>query len=219
MKKKTNSLSLERRLLRVSHLPDIACGIILLMYTVFIMNLNFATHYLLILVVIAGILFAQFFVSGITNHFLMGKVSKEVERWESEDITMEERTRLFLNIHRLPARKQTEAIVFFVICSILLTVAYQWLYKINYRLNIVSFISCLLGSYVAALLAYSNTRNICNDYARRLVDEGVDEKLLSKRNYFGMSYYKTFVSFLMSSRDSSRKKPKTLQLQQKQQVR
>ena len=72
MKNKTNNLSLERKLLRVSHLPDIACGIVLLMYTVFIMNLNFKTHYPIILVVIAGVLFAQFVLSSITNHFLMG---------------------------------------------------------------------------------------------------------------------------------------------------
>ena len=197
MKQNEKYVSLEKKIFKASHISDISCGIAILMYTVFIMNLNFATHYPLIIVVIAGILFAQFFVSGITNHFLMGKVSKEVERWESEDITMEERTRLFLNIHRLPARKQTEAIIFFVTCSILLAIAYQMFYRINYRLNIVSFISCLLGSYVAALLAYSNTRNICNDYARRLVDEGVDEKLLSKRNYFGMSYYKTFTLYCL----------------------
>ena len=116
MKKKTNSLSLERRLLRVSHLPDIACGIILLMYTVFIMNLNFKTHYPIILIVIAGVLFAQFVLSSITNHFLMRKTSKEIERWETEELTIEERTKLFLAVHKLPQKKAIEAFLSVLFC-------------------------------------------------------------------------------------------------------
>ena len=70
------------------------------MYTVFILNLNFKTHYPIILIVIAGVLFAQFVLSSITNHILMGKTSKEVERWETEDFSVEERTKLFLAIHK-----------------------------------------------------------------------------------------------------------------------
>ena len=131
MKRKTNLLSLERRILRASHLPDIACGIVLLIYTVFIMNLNFKTHYPIIIIVIAGVLFAQFVLSSITNHFLMGKTSKEIERWETEDFTVEERTKLFLAVHKLPKKKAIEACTYFFICAILLAAGYHFFYKIN----------------------------------------------------------------------------------------
>ncbi len=195
MKKKTNSLSLERRLLRVSHLPDIACGIILLMYTVFIMNLNFKTHYPIILIVIAGVLFAQFVLSSITNHFLMRKTSKEIERWETEELTIEERTKLFLAVHKLPQKKAIEACTYFFICSILLAAGYHFFYKINPGINLVSLLSCFLGSYVAGLLALANSKNICNEYACKLVDQGIDLKILNKRSFFGVSYTRTFILY------------------------
>ncbi len=195
MKKKTNSLSLERRLLRVSHLPDIACGIILLMYTVFILNLNFKTHYPIILIVIAGVLFAQFVLSSITNHFLMRKTSKEIERWETEELTIEERTKLFLAVHKLPQKKAIEACTYFFICSILLAVGYHFFYKINPSINLVSLLSCFLGSYVAGLLALANSKNICNEYACKLVDQGIDLKILNKRSFFGVSYTRTFILY------------------------
>ena len=79
MKLNDKNLTLERRILRASHIPDIGCGIVLLMYTVFILNLKFSTHYPLILTVIAGVLFAQFVCSSMTNHMLMNKTSKLVE--------------------------------------------------------------------------------------------------------------------------------------------
>ena len=195
MKQKTNLLSLERRILRASHLPDIVCGIVLLMYTVFILNLNFKTHYPIILIVIAGVLFAQFVLSSITNHILMGKTSKEVERWETEDFSVEERTKLFLAIHKLPKKKSIEACTYFFVCAILLACAYHFVYEINPSINAVSLLSCFLGAYVAGLLALANTKNICNEYACKLVDQGIDLKILNKKNYFGVSYTRTFVLY------------------------
>lgn len=195
MKQKTNLLSLERRILRASHLPDIACGIVLLIYTVFIMNLNLKTHYPIILIVIAGVLFAQFVLSSITNHFLMRKTSLEVERWETEAFTLEERTKLFLAIHKLPKKKSMEACIYFFICAIMLAAGYHFYYKINLSINAVSLLSCFLGAYLAGMLALANTKNICNEYACKLVDQGIDLKILNKKQFFGVSYSKTFVLY------------------------
>ncbi len=195
MKQQTNYLSLERRLFRASHLPDVACGIVLLMYTVFILNLKFSTHYPLILTVIGGVLFAQFVLSAITNHFLMGKVSKEIERWETEEFTVDERTKLFLAIHKLPKKKAIEACTYFGICSILLASGYHYFYSINPSINAVSLLSCFLGSYVAGLLAIVNSKTICNEYARKLVDQGIDLKILNRKTVYGVSYSKTFVLY------------------------
>ena len=193
--KQNVKLSLERKILRASHLPDVACGIVLLLYTVFILNLRFSTHYPLILTVIAGVLFAQFVCSTITNHFLMSRASKDVDKWESDGMTKEERTKLFLELHKLPKKKATEAIIYFVVCAIMLAVAYHIFYKVNVSVNFVSLMSCFLGAYVAGLLALANTRSICNEYECKLVNDGIDERILNKRTYFGISYQKTFVLY------------------------
>ena len=192
MKQDEKYLSLERRILRASHLPDVLCGIVLLMYTVFILNLKIATHYPLVIIVILGVLFAQFCISPITNHFLFSKVSKRIEHWENEEITMEERTKLFLSLHKCPMKKAIEAFMYFAICAIGLAAAYQLIYKVNLSINGVSLLSCFLGAYVAGLLALANTRAICNEYECRLVDQGIDTKILNKKTFFGVSYQRTF---------------------------
>ena len=120
MKQNKEKLSLERRILNASHLPDVATGIVILLYTVFILNLNLKLHYPIILGVILGVLFAQFGISPITNHFLMGKVSKRVKKWETEETTVEERTKLLLDIHKLPGRKEREAFLYFFVKTMLL---------------------------------------------------------------------------------------------------
>ena len=195
MKQNKEKLSLERRILNASHLPDVATGIVILLYTVFILNLNLKLHYPIILVVILGVLFAQFGISPITNHFLMSRVSKRVKKWETEESTIEERTKLLLDVHKLPRRKQIEAFSYFFVCTFGLAAAYKILLNMNNQLNIVSICSCILGAYVASLLALANTRAICNEYAVRIVDQGVDEKILNKKTFFGTSYQKTFTLY------------------------
>ena len=195
MKQNTKKLSLEQRILKASHIPDVASGIIILLYTVFILNLNFKNHYPIILTVIAGVLFAQFVLSAITNHFLMSRVSKRVSKWETEESTLEERTKLLVDLHKLPRRKQIEAFSYFFTCTFLLAAAYKYFLNISLQLNIVSICCCILGAYIACLLALANTRAICNEYACRIVDQGVDEKILNNKNFFGTSYQKTFTMY------------------------
>ena len=192
MKLNDKNLTLERRILRASHIPDIGCGIVLLMYTVFILNLKFSTHYPLILTVIAGVLFAQFVCSSMTNHMLMNKTSKLVEKWENEGMSKEDRTKLFLQLHKLPKIKCVECFLYFFICAIGLAAAYHYIYSVNLSINLVSMCCCFLGAYVAGLLALANTRGICNEYECRLVEAGIDEKILNKKTYFGVSYERTF---------------------------
>ena len=193
--KNNKNLSLEQRILNASHIPDVASGIIILLYTVFILNLNFKDHYPIIVGVIVGILFAQFALSPITNHFLMGRVSRKIKKWETEETTVEERTKLLIALHKLPRRKQLEAFSYFFVCTFLLGAAYQYFLHINIQLNIVSMCCCALGAYVACLLALANTRKICNEYACRIVDEGIDEKILNSRIFYGTSYQKTFTLY------------------------
>jgi methyl-accepting chemotaxis protein len=192
MKQDEKYMSLERRILRASHIPDVSCGIILLLYTVFILNLKVTTHYPLIIVVILGVLFAQFCVSPITNHILFKKISQQIEHWENEDIDQEERTKLFLALHKCPLKKSIEAFTYFTICAIGLAAAYHFIYKVNVSINGVSLLSCVLGAYVAGLLALANTRAICNEYECRLVNQGIDSRILNKKTFFGVSYQKTF---------------------------
>lgn len=192
---KNKNLSFENEMYYRSVLPDISCGLIILAYSAFILNLSIKEHFLLILGVIVSIFFAQFVFSRITNHFLMGGISKRIIKWKTEGMTLEERTALFKNLHKMPARKQTEALIYFVICSFLLAFAYKLLLDMNLAVNAVSLAACLLGAYLASLLALSYSRSICARYACELVEEGIDQKILKEKQFFGTSYQRTFTFY------------------------
>ena len=192
---KKRQFTFEQEIFRASHLPDIASGLVILAYSVFILNLSVKKHYLLILTVVALIFFSQFVVSFITNHMLMGKVSKLIQQWKSQGMDKDERTALFKRLHKMPARKQMEAFSFFVICAFLLATAYHFILHMYIIVNAVSLAACLLGAYVASLLALAYSRSIVTDYACELVEEGIDEAILEDQQFFGTSYQKTFTLY------------------------
>jgi methyl-accepting chemotaxis protein len=65
----------------------------------------------------------------------------------------------------------------------------------NPYINAVSLLACLLGAFLASQLALSYSRRICTRYACELVEDGIDEKILKDRQYFGISYNKAFVLY------------------------
>ncbi|MCR4735872.1 MAG: hypothetical protein K5829_12805 [Treponema sp.] len=192
---KNKNLSFESEIFKASHFPDIACGVIILSYSVFILNLSVKQHYPLIIGVIVSILFAQFILSKITNHFIMGKVSQKIIKWKTDGLDLEGRTALFKDLHKMPMRKQLEAFLYFTICAVLLALAYKFFLGMNLAVNYVSLAACFLGAYLASLLALSYSRSICTRYACQLVDEGIDERILNEKQNFGISYSKAFMLY------------------------
>ena len=189
---KDGTLPFEKEILKASLLPNISCGIVMLIYSIFILNLDIKTHYFVIFSILTIIVVAQFLISPIVNHIVMGKVSKKIEDYLSKGMDVETRTDLFKMIHKMPGKKQIETASFFVVSAIFLTCIYHFLYHMNIILNAVNFLAMLLGAYVASLFALSYSRSICTKYACRLVEDGIDEKILKERYYFGTSYQKSF---------------------------
>ncbi len=192
---KNGTVSFEKELLNASYVPDISCGIVMLIYSIFILNLDVKSHYLVIFGILILIVVFQFLVSPVINHIVMGKVSKKIQEYKLKGMNVEERTELFKMIHRMPMRKQLETATFFVGTAFILTAMYHYLYNMSFVLNMVNLFAMFLGSYVASLFALSYTRRICSKYACRLVDDGIDERILKERYAFGTSYQRSFIIY------------------------
>ena len=68
---KNGTVSFEKELLNASYVPDIACGIVMLIYSIFILNLDVKSHYLVIFGILILIVVFQFLVSPVINHMVM----------------------------------------------------------------------------------------------------------------------------------------------------
>lgn len=180
---------------KASILPDCLSGIVLLLYSVFIANIKFSTHFIFIFAVIGLICIAQFCAAPITNIFICNKCNKLIKKWNNSGLDLQERTALFKSLHAIPKFKQIECFIYFFLCSIILFSYYYFIMNVNLYICCASILACFLGSYVSGLLAISYSRRICTEYESKLVEEGIDSNILKSKKFFGTSYDKTFVEF------------------------
>ena len=180
---------------KASILPDCLSGIVLLLYSVFIANIKFSSHFIFIFAVIGLICIAQFCAAPITNIFICNKCNKLIKKWNNSGLDLQERTSLFKSLHAIPKIKQIECFIYFFFCSIILFSYYYFIMNVNLYICCASILACFLGSYVSGLLAISYSRRICTEYESKLVEEGIDSNILKSKKFFGTSYDKTFVEF------------------------
>ena len=180
---------------KASILPDCLSGIVLLLYSVFIANIKFSSHFIFIFAVIGLICIAQFCAAPITNIFICNKCNKLIKKWNNSGLDLQERTSLFKSLHAIPKFKQIECFIYFFFCSIILFSYYYFIMNVNLYICSASILACFLGSYVSGLLAISYSRRICTEYESKLVEEGIDSNILKSKKFFGTSYDKTFVEF------------------------
>jgi len=192
---KNSNRSFSSQIYTASILPDCLCGAVLLLYSVFIANIKFSTHYIFIIAVLILIMITQFCLAPLTNIFICQKVTKMIKKWTISGLSLEERTELFKKLHNVPKVKQFECFSYFFGCAIVLFAYYFWGMHVNLFICCVSIFACFMGAYVASLLAVSYSQRICTGYESKLVEEGIDENILKTNKYFGFSYDRTFVEF------------------------
>ena len=192
---KNHNENFTSRIYKASILPDCLSGIVLLLYSVFIANIKFSSHFIFIFAVIVLICIAQFCAAPITNIFICNKCNKLIKKWNDSGLDLQERTALFKSLHVIPKFKQIECFIYFFFCSIILFSYYYFIMNVNLYICCASILACFLGSYVSGLLAISYSRRICTEYESKLVEEGIDSNILKSKKFFGTSYDKTFVEF------------------------
>lgn len=192
---KNHNENFTSRIYKASILPDCLSGIVLLLYSVFIANIKFSSHFIFIFAVIGLICIAQFCAAPITNIFICNKCNKLIKKWNNSGLDLQERTSLFKSLHAIPKFKQIECFIYFFFCSIILFSYYYFIMNVNLYICCASILACFLGSYVSGLLAISYSRRICTEYESKLVEEGIDSNILKTKKFFGTSYDKTFVEF------------------------
>lgn len=175
---KNENKTFTREIYDASILPDCLSGLVLLAYTIFIANIHVSRYFVFVISVVVLIAAAQFLLEPFSNILICRKQSALIEKWREKGLTQEERTNLFKMIHAIPKIKRIECFLFFLIGATLLFVYYFFGMGLNIQIAGVCLFACILGAYIASLLAISYSQKICKKYERKLVEEGIDPSFL-----------------------------------------
>ena len=83
---KNKQKSLYEQCYQVSILPNMFCALVLLSYSILIINIDVRKYWGFVLAVIVMILIAQFVLCPITHRMFIGKASRQIEEMEKRDL-------------------------------------------------------------------------------------------------------------------------------------
>ena len=161
---KNKQKTLYEQCYQVSILPNMFCALVLLSYSILIINVDVRKYWGFVLVVIVMILIAQFVLCPITHRMFIGKASRQIEEMEKREFSVEERTKLFLMLHKIPKYERISTLIYFFISANLLFCGFHFLLKVNLYISLAALFACYFGTYIAGLLGFNYTKKVCSKY-------------------------------------------------------
>lgn len=195
MKNTNQSKTLLSQIYTKNIFNNIVWGNLLLIYSLIITNVDIKIFFPFVLTIVGLILFSEFVLCPFTNYLIMGKTSRLLEEFETREFTLEERTDLFLKVHKISKKNGISAFSYFLFCAVILNLGYFIFVKVDIFLCLISFITCCFGAYIISLVEYSISKKVCTDFACKIAAKGIDKNLINKKKIFGTTYEKTFVLF------------------------
>ena len=99
-------------------------------------------------------------------------------------------------------RNRLSCLIYFLSCSVFLFAGFYFVLNVNIYIALANMASCFFGSYIASLLEFNFSKRICIKYETELVAQGIDQKIVDRKKYFGERYEKTFIEFCINPTSS-----------------
>lgn len=190
-------MSLEKKLILHSFLPNVICAIIIYSYASISAQLNFTRWTNGLKLVIASIVVLQFMIAPIVDHLAYRKINASVKNFKNHETTVAERTELLEQLIHLPIVTEALTFLFFSFASFALFYYFDIVENVRTGLSILILFECIFGSFFAAIFADDYSHNIISKYAEEVVIAGVDKRYISKRHYFGKSLLSQSIFFVI----------------------
>lgn len=130
----------------------------------------------------------QFTIDYFLTKKLTGKLENDLMLLSKGSIeTEEERTEIYKKLIRIPPIKSLCSFCYFIILLSVLTIIFIKFDKIGIDSATAkdAYPACIYCSIIASLFTYNSIENICNPYLKKLVADGIDEKYIFSKNFFG----------------------------------
>lgn len=191
------NMSFEKRVFLAGIIPNFLSALFIYLYSMFIMQVDFIMMAKCFVLILGLVLPAQFVCAPLTNKLISRSLSNRIAKWEKDGLPKEERFQLFKDIQAFPKKKQYETLIYFAVCTLILSLLYKHYINITFNTNLVSTSACLFGTYIAGIMGLLFSVRICSEYAEKIVAQGVDDEKVMEKKTFGHTFNRSFINFLV----------------------
>ena len=178
--------SFEHQAIVKSFLPDVFGAIVVFLYAIFSTRIPMGVFVKSIKVFIFLLLFFQFVLALITDHFCYNRVSTKIKSFYSSRTTETERTHLFDDIIQYPFYTALMTFFYFFAGTAILTYYFFTVPKLPLNITGLFFIEALFGTYFASLFGFTFCSKIVSKISIDIISAGIEKDYVMKKKFFGI---------------------------------
>lgn len=145
-----------------------------------------------------GLLLIMQFVVGplFSNKVYTHAVSIDIETWEENGMSVIDRTKLLARIMRRPLYKGIEIFFVYFVSGIVFCVWFKIRLGVSAIEELGVIVAMIFAAFVDGILSINSAERLCSAYARRIIEQGVDDSIVMKQKFFGVSLRKLYSYFV-----------------------
>lgn len=194
---KMNKKDLEKQMMASGLGPNMITGAVMMPYIFFFsgVGISLVPKALLIGLIAMGIL--QNGLAPFTNRFITKSVSQRIQNFSKRETTAQERTTLLSDLMDIPKFIAIQVfLIFFFGCIFWLILCY-FFSGFSVAESGFAITASIFGSLISALFSLNMAENVCSHFAKPIIELGVEQRIVSKKKYFGIDMKKSFNLFIV----------------------
>ncbi|MCR5763633.1 MAG: hypothetical protein K6G00_09665 [Treponema sp.] len=147
--------------------------------------------------IIPAYIIIQLCIQPLGAHLVFYRISNRLEDFKSNLLNEQERTKLLEQLMLYPFIMGFLTGLYFIIVFSMIFFVFRFVNHMNHRILSILVMEWTCGSYFAGLFAYSYTMKLCNSYAQKIINMGLNKKYIANKKIFGQSLWHQTIFYII----------------------
>lgn len=190
-------MTFKKRIIIKSIIMDFFSAIVIFAYSILSSRLSSNLWIPSLKYVIPAYLIIQICIQPFAANLVFFRISNRLEDFKSNLLDEQERTKLLEQLMLYPFIMAFLTGIYFMLVFTMVFFVFKFINHINTQTLSLIVFEWTCGSYFAGLFAYSYTIKICNKYAQKIINEGLNKKYIAHKKIFGQSLWHQTLFFII----------------------
>ena len=195
--KDRNVKTFEQQMLLIGFLNNFGAVAVYLFYS-FIFSKITLMQFMEVIALGSGLLIVMQFVVGplFSNKVYTKQISLDIEQWEETGLDVAGRTKLLEGIMKRPLYKGIEIFFVYFVSGIVFCTWFKLRIQVSVAVEVGIIVAMLFAAFVDGILSINSAERLCSSYAKKIIEQGVDDSVVMKHKFFGVSVRKLYNCFV-----------------------
>ncbi len=190
-------MTFQKKIIIRSMIMDFLSAIVIFTYSALSTRISYKVWLPSLKYIVPAYLVIQLCIQPLAAHLVFYRISNRIEDFRSNLLNEQERTKLLEQMMLYPFIMGFLTGLYFIIVFVMVFFVFRFVNHMNHQLLAIFVMEWTAGAYFAGLFAYSYTMKMCNSYAQKIINSGLNKKYIANKKIFGQTLWNQIVFYVI----------------------